>query len=112
MATPEELYDEADRLKDEGKLDDAIAKLHELAEMQPDYALAQSALAVVCGRAGQHEDAIKHAQRVCELEPNDPFSYTAMSVTYQRAYAGTNNAQYIQLAEDAMARSRTIQGGA
>ena len=109
MATPEELYDEADRLKDEGKLDDAIAKLHELVEIAPDYALAQSALAVVCGRAGRHEDAIKHAQRVCELEPNDPFSFTALSVIFQRAYAGTGNQQFIQLAEDAMARSRMIQ---
>ena len=112
MAMQEELYDEADRLKNEGKLEEAIAKLQELLEIDSEYALAHSALAVACGRTGKHEDAIHHAQKVCELEPNDPFSFTALSVTFQRASAGTNNAQYIQMAEDAMARSRMIQEGA
>ena len=112
MATREELYDEADRLKDEGKLEEAIAKLHELLEVDSEYALAHSALAVACGRTGKHEDAIRHAQKVCDLEPNDPFSFTALSVTFQRAFAGTNNTQYIQMAEDAMARSRMLQEGA
>ena len=58
---------------------------------------------------GQHEDAIQHARRACELEPNDPFSFTALSVTYQRAFAGTNNMQYIRMAEDAMEQSRMLQ---
>jgi len=111
MATVEELYDEADKLKDEGKLDEAVAKLNEVLSQKEDFALAHSALAVVCGRLGRHEEAIQHAQRVCELEPNDPFSFTAMSVTYQRAFAATNNPQYIQLAEDAMARSHMLHGG-
>jgi hypothetical protein len=62
-------------------------------------------------KLGRHEEAIEHARQVCELEPNDPFSYTALSVTYQRAYAGTGNHAYIQLAEEAMARSHMIQGG-
>jgi Flp pilus assembly protein TadD len=57
---------------------------------------------------GQHEEALTHAQRVAELEPQDPFSFTALSVTYQRAYAGTNNMEYIRLAEDAMERSRQL----
>lgn len=102
MPTKEELYDEADKLKDEGKLDEAIAKLVELTEAEPDYALAHSALAVLYGRVGKHEDAIRHGQRVCELEPNDPFSFTAMSVTYQRAGR-------IPEAEEAMARARMMQ---
>jgi len=102
------LYDEADKLKDEGKLDEAAAKLQEVLEADENYALAHSALAVVKQRLDQHEDAVKHAQRAAELEPNDPFSYTALSVTYQRAYAGTNNQDYIRLAEDAMERSRQL----
>ena len=104
MATPEEMYDEADRLKEEGKLDEAIQKLDELVSVYPDYALAHSALAVLCGRVGQHEKAIQHGLKVCELEPNDPFSFTAMSVTYQRAGR-------IMEAEEAMARARMLQGG-
>jgi len=111
MATPYELYDQADQLKEEGKLEEAVAKLQEVLEGDPGFALAHAALAVHYGKLGQHEQAIQHGQKVCELEPNDPFSFTALSVTFQRAYAGTGDQQFIQLAEDAMARSRMVQGG-
>lgn len=110
MPTPHELYDEADRLKDDGKLEEAAAKFLEVAELDPTFALPHSALAVVLGRLGRHEEAIAHGRKVCELAPNDAFSFTALSVTYQRAYAGTNNMAYIRDAEDAMARSRMMEG--
>jgi Flp pilus assembly protein TadD len=103
MPTSRELYDEADRLKDQGKLPEAAAKLQSLLETDPGYALAHSALAVIYGRLGQHEQAIKHGVKVCELEPNDPFSFTALSVTYQRAGR-------IPEAEEAMYRARMMQG--
>jgi Flp pilus assembly protein TadD len=110
MSDAAALYDEADRLKDAGQLDEAAGKLNEALAAEPNYALAHSALAVVLQRLGKHEEAIEHAQKACELEPDDPFSYTALSVTYQRAFAGTNNQQYIRLAEDAMEQSRMLQG--
>ena len=103
MPTREEIYDQADRLKDQGKLEEAVAKLHEALALDPTYALAHSALAVVYGRMGRHDDAIRHGLKVCELEPNDPFSYTAMSVTYVRAGK-------IPEAEDAKARAAMMQG--
>lgn len=103
MATNEQLYDEADKLKDAGKLDEAAAKLGELLAQDANYALAHSALAVIYTRLRRHDEAIKHAQRTCELEPNDPFSFTALSVTYMRAGK-------IPEAEDAMARARMMQG--
>ena len=106
-----QLYDEADQLKEAGKLDEAVSKLQEALELDERYALAHSALAVVLQRLGKHEEAVRHAQRVCELEPEDPFSYTALSVTFQRAYAGTNNMDFIRLAEDAMERSRQLSQG-
>lgn len=109
MADPIALYDEADKLKDAGKLEEAVAKLREALQADSSYALAHSALAVVLQKLGQHEEAIKHARNACEIEPNDPFSYTALSVTYQRAFAGTNNQQYIRMAEDAMEQSRMLQ---
>jgi tetratricopeptide (TPR) repeat protein len=109
MADPIALYDEADKLKDQGKLDEAAAKLNEALQADQNYALAHSALAIVMQKLGKHEDAIQHARKACELEPNDPFSYTALSVTYQRAFAGTNNQQYILMAEDAMEQSRMLQ---
>jgi tetratricopeptide (TPR) repeat protein len=103
------LYDEADKLKDAGQLDAAAAKLNEALIADPKYALAHSALAIVLQRLGRHDEAIEHAKQVCELEPSDPFSYTALSVTYQRAFAGTNNMQFIRMAEDAMEQSRILQ---
>jgi Flp pilus assembly protein TadD len=109
MSDPVALYDEADKLKDAGKLDDAVAKLNEALQADQNYALAHSALAVVLQKLGRHEEAIAHARKVCEIEPNDPFSFTALSVTYQRAFAGTNNQQFIRMAEDAMEQSRMLQ---
>ena len=108
MSDVVKLYDEADKLKSEGKLEEAVAKLEEAVAQDDSYALAHSALAVVLQRLGRHEDAIQHAVRVTELEPGDAFSYTALSVTYQRAYSGTNEMGYIRLAEEAMERSRML----
>jgi Tfp pilus assembly protein PilF len=102
MKTNEELYDEADKLKEEGFLEEAVVKLHELLVQDANYALAHSALAVLYTKLTQHDKAIEHGRKVCELEPNDPFSFTALSVTYQRAGK-------IMEAEDAMARARILQ---
>ncbi len=101
MSTNEELYAQAERLKDDGKLDEAAAVLEQIAAQDPSYSLAHSALAVIYGRLKRHDEAIRHGLKVCELEPNDPFSFTAMSVTFQRAGK-------IPEAEDAMARARTL----
>ena len=109
MADAVALYDQADKLKDEGKLDEAAAKLNDSLAADPNYALAHAALAVVLQKLGRHDEAVQHAQKVCQLEPNDPFSFTALSVTYQRAFAGTNTMQFIRMAEDAMEKSRMLQ---
>ena len=102
MPTNEELYAQADRLKDEGNLEAAAATLESLVAQDDGYALAHSALAVIYGRLRKHDEAIRHGLKVCELEPNDAFSFTAMSVTFQRAGK-------IPEAEEAMARARMIQ---
>lgn len=105
MALQHELYDEADKLKEAGNLEQAVAKLDEALGLDADYALAHSALAVILGRLGRHREAVGHAQRVCELEPNDSFSFTALSVICQRA-------GMIQEAEDAMARAHLVKNQA
>jgi tetratricopeptide (TPR) repeat protein len=102
MPTKHEIYDQADKLKDDGKLPEAAAKLQEALAMDSNFALAHSALAVIYGKLGQHEKAIQHGLKVVELEPQDAFSYTAMSVTYQRAGR-------IPEAEEMMARAHFIQ---
>lgn len=104
MPTKEEIYDEADKLKDAGKLDESAARFRDALAVDPNYALAHSALAVVYTRLKRHDEAVQHALKVCELEPNDAFSYTALSVTCQRAGK-------ILEAEDAMARARMLQQG-
>ncbi|QDU91054.1 Tetratricopeptide repeat protein [Pirellulimonas nuda] len=111
MPDANQLYDEAEKLKQAGDLEAALAKLEESIAADPKYALAHSAAAVVLQKLGRHDEAIRHAQQTAELEPSDPFSYTALSVTYQRAYAGTGDTSYIRMAEDAMERSRQLQMG-
>jgi Flp pilus assembly protein TadD len=104
MPSREELYEAAEGLKNNGDLAGAVMALESLVADHPGFALAHSALAAWCTRLERHEDAIQHARRVCELEPGDPFSYTALSVACMRGGR-------IAEAEDALARSRMLQGG-
>lgn len=104
MVTREERYEAAEALKNSGDLAAAIAALEATVVEHPDFALAHSALAAWCTRLDRHEEAVRHARRVCELEPQDPFSYTALSVACMRGGR-------IAEAEDALARSRMMQGG-
>ena len=109
MSDLHSLYSEAEKLKDDGNLEEAISKLQEIIEQDDSFILAHLTLAVLFGRVNKHEEAVQHGEKACELEPNEAFNFTAMSVTYQRAFAGTQNHQYIQKAEDAMARAHMIQ---
>lgn len=104
MTTREERYEAAEALKNAGDLPGAVAALEAVVAAEPDYALAHSALAAWCTRLERHDEAIRHARRVCELEPADPFSYTALSVACMRGGR-------IAEAEEALARSRMLQGG-
>jgi len=104
MSTREERYEAAEALKNAGRLEDAVTALEALVAEHADFALAHSALAAWCTRLERHDEAVRHARRVCELEPKDPFSYTALSVACMRGGR-------IAEAEDALARSRMLQGG-
>ena len=104
MMTREDRYAAAETLKNAGNLAEAVAALEVLVAEQPDFTLAHSALAAWCTRLDRHEEAMSHARKACELEPNDPFRYTALSVACMRGGRITE-------AEDALARSRTLQGG-
>lgn len=104
MTTREDRYAAAESLKDQGKIAEAVTALEGVVADHPDFALAHSALAAWCTRLERHDEAIRHARRACELEPEDPFSYTALSVACMRGGR-------IAEAEDALARSRMLQGG-
>lgn len=103
MASREEQYEAAEALKNAGKMAEAVTALEAVVAEHPDFSLAHSALAAWCTRLERHDEAIRHARRVCELEPKDPFSYTALSVACMRGGR-------IAEAEDALARSRMLQG--
>lgn len=109
MAAEDDLYAEGERLKDEGRYEEAIVKFNAVLAVNEQHALSHFALAVMYGKVGRHEEAVKHGQRGCQLEPDDPFSYTALSVTYQRAFAATGDQQYIRLAEQAMGEAHARQ---
>ncbi len=104
MPTRDERYEAAEAVKNAGDLAGAVVALEAVVADHPDFALAHSALAAWCTRLERHEDAVRHARRVCELEPTDPFSYTALSVACMRGGR-------IAEAEEALARSRMLQGG-
>jgi Flp pilus assembly protein TadD len=105
MPTPDELYDQASTLKDQGDLAGAVAKLREGLALDANHVLTHSALAVHLQKLGDKEGAIAHAIKVTELEPNEPFSFTQLSVICQRCGK-------IQEAEDAMAQAHALQGRA
>lgn len=102
-------YNDVEKLIDDEKFEDAVGGLNEIVAEDDSFVLAQLALARVYTKLGQHEEAIGHGEKACELEPTDPFNFTALSVTYQRAWAGTQDQQYIAKAEDAMAKAQQLQ---
>ena len=103
-------YNQAEKLKDEGKNDEAVSLLEGILIEDPAHILTHLTLCRIFTLQGKYEQAIAHGLKACELEPNQSFNFTAMSVTYQRVFAGTQERKYIQLAEDAMAHAHRLQG--
>ena len=101
-----ELEKQADALRNEGKFDEAIAKMKEALDTDGDFVRGHLALSVLYHHVQDYEKSCYHGERAVEIEPNDTFNLSALSVTYQRAFEGTRDQVYIQKAEDAMARSR------
>ena len=104
MPTPDELYEEAVALRDQGDKETAAAKLEEAVTLDPAFTIGHGMLAKLYADLARADEAIAHAQRVVELEPNDTFSYTALSVIYQRCGR-------IPEAEEAKARAYYKQMG-
>jgi len=88
-------YSAVEKLIDQEKFDEAIAGLNAIVAEDETFVLAHLALGRVYTKTDQHELAIKHSEKACELEPDDSFNYTALSVTYQRAWSGTDDQQWV-----------------
>jgi tetratricopeptide (TPR) repeat protein len=110
MFDPNAAYNEAEKLIDAEQNEEAAAALEKLLAEDESFVLAHLALARVYTKLGEHLKAIEQSNRACELEPEEPFNYTALSVTCQKAWAGTQDQKYIQMAEDAMAKAHALQG--
>lgn len=100
------LENEAEKLKGEGKFDDAIAKLNEALALDNDFVRGHLALSVLYHKIENHEKSVAHGEKAVELEPNDVFNAAALSVTYQRAFEGTRDPIYIEKAEAANTNMR------
>ena len=101
-------YNDVEKEIDTENFEEAIAGLTSIVDEDSAFVLAHLALARVYTKTGQHDLAIQHAEKACELEPTDSFNFTALSVTYQRAWAGTEDQQYIAKAEEAMAKAQAM----
>jgi len=103
---PDDLYDAANQLKEDGNLEQAVDALRNIVADHPEHVQSHLALGVHLQKLGQNDDAIKHASRVAELDPQDAFSYVQLSVIMQRCGK-------IMEAEDAMAKAHALkaQGG-
>ena len=109
MTNVAERYNAAEKLKDQGKSEEAIAALEALVADEPDHVLSHLTLGRLYTLSAQFEKAIAHGVKACQLEPNEPFNFTALSLTYQRTFAGTQDHQFITLAEDARDEARRLE---
>jgi tetratricopeptide (TPR) repeat protein len=109
MPTVTERYNAAEKLKDQGNSAEAIAALEALLVDEPSHVLSHLTLGRLYTLSGQFDKAIAHGKKACELEPNEPFNFTALSLTFQRTFAGTQDQQYIILAEDARDEARRLE---
>lgn len=109
MSTIAERYNAAEKLKDQGKSQEAIEALESLLADEPNHVLSHLTLGRLYTLAGQFPKAIEHGLKACQLEPTEPFNFTALSLTYQRTFAGTQDHQYIALAEDARDEARRLE---
>src|SRR6056297_1317493 len=110
MADSHAAYNEAEKFIDAEQNEEALQALLKIVESDESFTLAHLALARVYTKLGRHLEAVQHSQKACELEPEESFNFTAMSVTCQKAWAGTQDKKFIQMAEDAMAHAHALQG--
>jgi tetratricopeptide (TPR) repeat protein len=93
------LENEAEKLKVDGKFNEAIEKLQQALAIDDQFVRAHLAISVLYHKIEDYEKSVAHAETAFKLEPDDPFNAAALSVTYQRAFEGTRDPVYIQKAE-------------
>lgn len=97
-ASPREQLEEADRLRQQGKLDRAEAICYPLARRYPGYVAAMHTLGLVYLDKGNFERALDWLVRASMLEPTNWMTLTALSLTYLRLGANEAAAQTLERA--------------
>ncbi len=110
MSTSSQRYNAAEKLKDSGELEKAAEMMEQLLADDPNYVLAHMMLGKIYLDLGKFDLAIQHNVKAVELEPNEALNHSALSVSYQRAWEGTRDPRYIQMAEESLAKSHRIHG--
>jgi tetratricopeptide (TPR) repeat protein len=95
---PREQLEEADRLRQQGKLDRAEALCYPLASRYPGYAAALHTLGLVYLDKGSYERALDCLVRASMLDPASWMSLTALSLAYLRLGATEMAAQTLERA--------------
>jgi Flp pilus assembly protein TadD len=90
---PRELLEEAERLRQEGKLDAAEAICYPLVRRHRGYVAALHILGLVCLDKGDFERALDCLVRASMLDPTNWMTLTALSLTYLRLGASEMAAQ-------------------
>jgi len=85
MSAADKLVDEADRLKDQGQLDAAVAKLREALALDPAHVMGNLMLSKTFNDLKKYPEAIEAGKKAIELEPNSWFNYMSLSIVYRNA---------------------------
>ena len=80
MSKYEELMKQADRLAQDGKVDEAISLYKEVIDEDPDQCSAYYNLAILNHRQGQLDEAITNFEKVAELDPGDASVFNNLGV--------------------------------
>jgi Flp pilus assembly protein TadD len=96
--SPREQLEEADRLRQQGKLDRAEALCFPLASRHPGYVAALHTLGLIYLDKGNYERALDCLVRASMLDPTSWMSLTALSLAYLRLGATEMAAQTLERA--------------
>ncbi|MEL7499406.1 MAG: tetratricopeptide repeat protein [Planctomycetota bacterium] len=94
------LEKEAEALKSEDKLAEAIEKYDAALKLDETFVRGHFAIALLYSKTAEYDKSVEHGEKAYSLE-KDPINAAFLSQIYQFAFEGTRDTKYIQKAEDA-----------
>lgn len=94
------LEKEAESLKAEGKLSEAIEKYSAALTLDDTFVRGHFAIALLYSKTNEFEKSVEHGEKAYSLE-KDPINAAFLSQIYQFAFEGTRDPKFIQKAEGA-----------